>query len=219
MAREKEPVIEIDDLAPKTTIAGYRATWKANGVVAHAELLPLQDQPARGFVLDLYTSNESARPMGKRQQERADELIPLVKARMLDAMRMAGWQVVGTLDNPPMDIWQHSSRVIASASSLVQGKPQEQDSVTNQEKESKVILVPLRKRDQGTTYQRTITKQQVTLSCSTCGQEVTRTQYPGPISPYCDACAKEVEKEQTRARVARLRERRREKAVKSLKER
>jgi len=49
MAQKQQPKIEIEDLQPKDTLAGYRATWQEGGLIASAYLEPLNDQPARGF--------------------------------------------------------------------------------------------------------------------------------------------------------------------------
>ncbi len=199
-AHQKLPIVEIDDLQPDWSIKGFKASWKESGLVAYAYLMPLQDEPARGYVLEYSYDSEKqpGRRLTDRQIDQGTTLVSRVRARMLDAMHWAGWQVVGKQETG-RDIWQHSSR-------LVQDKPQEQDSVTDQGK-SKAITVPISAGRQSTSYTRTITARDVTFTCSRCGQEVTKVQFPGPTPRYCDTCAKEVEREKTRARVARLRER------------
>ncbi|MFL5624274.1 MAG: hypothetical protein ACJ788_01600 [Ktedonobacteraceae bacterium] len=199
-AHQKLPIIEIDDLQPDWSIKGFKASWKENGLVAYAYLMPLQDQPSRGYVLEYSYDSEKqpGRRLTDRQIDQGTTLVSRIRARMLDAMRWAGWQVVGKQETG-RDIWQHSSR-------LVQDKPQELDTVTDQGK-SRAITVPAGAGRQSTGYTRTITARDVTFTCSRCGQEVTKVQFPGPTPRYCDTCAKEVEREKTRARVARLRER------------
>src|SRR5258708_15012633 len=193
-------IVEIDDLQPDWSIKGFKASWKESGLVAYAYLMPLQDEPARGYVLEYSYDSEKqpGRRLTDRQIDQGTTLVSRVRARMLDAMHWAGWQVVGKQETG-RDIWQHSSR-------LVQDKPQEQDSVTDQGK-SKAITVPISAGRQSTSYTRTITARHVTFTCSQCGQQVTKVQFPGPTPRYCDTCAKEVDREKTRARVARLRDR------------
>lgn len=205
-AHQKLPIIEIDDLQPDWSIKGFKATWKENGLVAYAYLMPLQDQPARGYVLEYSYDSEKqpGRRLSDRQIDQGTTLVSRVRARMLDAMHWAGWQVIGKQDTG-RDIWQHSSRVISSLQ--VQDKPQEQDTVTPDQGKSKAITVPAGAGRQSISYTRTITARDVTYTCSRCGQEVTKGQFPGPTPRYCDPCAKEVEREKTRARVARLRDR------------
>jgi hypothetical protein len=56
------------------------------------------------------------------------------------------------------------------------------------------------------TYTRTITTKSITFRCAHCGNTVTQERYPSRKPMYCtDLCKKEVEKEQTRLRVQRLR--------------
>lgn len=217
-AHQKLPNIEIDDLQPDWSIKGFKASWKENGLVAYAYLMPLQDQPARGYVLEYSYDSEKqpGRRLTERQIDQGTTLVSRIRARMLDAMHWAGWQVVGKQETG-RDIWQHSSRVTPTLprtpgqqeqdSVTDQGKPQEQDSVTPQRRDRVLSISGKAEGRQSASYTRVITARDVTFTCSRCGQEVTKVQFPGPTPRYCDPCAKEVEREKTRARVARLRER------------
>jgi len=69
--------------------------------------------------------------------------------------------------------------------------------------QQKILQVPA--REKVAAYRRTITASDVTYTCARCKQEVTKSLFPGRMPLYCDVCAKEVEREKTRARVARLR--------------
>ena len=110
-------------------------------------------------------------------------------------MVRAGWVTVEAQLETRKNIWQHSSRVEASrASDQDQG---------DQAKERRVLAVPA--REKVAAYRRTITAQDVTYTCARCSQEVTKALFPGRTPLYCDDCAKEVEREKTRARVTRLR--------------
>ena len=63
-------------------------------------------------------------------------------------------------------------------------------------------------------YTRTIQTRQITFKCAYCGARVTQQRYPSPKPMYCtDTCRKEVEKEQTRLRVKRLRAERKKASV------
>src|SRR5260221_12980613 len=160
---EKLPVIEIDDLQPDWSIKGFRATWKESGLVAYADLLPLQDQPTRGYVLEYGFDSEKqpGRRLTDRQIDQGTTLVSRVRARMLHEMHWAGWQVVGKQETG-RDIWQHASRVTATVSTPGQ---QELVSVTDQGK-SKAITVPANAGRQSTSYTRTIIARDVTVTCS-----------------------------------------------------
>lgn len=203
-AHQKLPIIEIDDLQPDWSIKGFKASWKESGLVAYAYLMPLQDQPTRGYVLDCNYDSEKqpGRRLTDRQIDQGTTLVSRLRARMLEAMTSAGWQVVGKLDNGK-DIWQHASRVTPG----YQVQPQEQDSVTPQQRDRVLSISGKAEGRQSAGYTRVITARDVTFTCSRCGQEVTKVQFPGPTPRYCDTCAKETEREKTRARVARLRDR------------
>src|SRR5258708_1430353 len=207
-AHQKLPIIEIDDLQPDWSIKGFKASWKENGLIAYAYLMPLQDQPARGYVLE-YSYNSEKQPgrrLTDRQIDQGTTLVSRIRARMLDAMHWAGWQVVGKQETG-RDIWQHASRVTSTSSTPDQGKPQEQDSVTPQQRDRVLSISGKSEGRQSAGYTRVIQARDVTFTCSRCGQEVMKVQFPGPTPRYCDPCAKEVEREKTRARVARLRAR------------
>ncbi|MEO7022525.1 MAG: hypothetical protein ABI234_20415 [Ktedonobacteraceae bacterium] len=113
MARgeEKQPEIQIDDLRPKETIAGYRATWKEYGVVTYAELLPIDDIPVRGFMLECEYSTATGRAAGPRQKELGPTLVTHIRKRMVEAMRSAGWKEIGGQTGTRKSIWQHSSQI------------------------------------------------------------------------------------------------------------
>lgn len=60
------------------------------------------------------------------------------------------------------------------------------------------------------TYQRLMQTKPVTFVCESCHQKVTQQRYPGPMPRYCsEPCKQEAIREQTRARVQRLRAKRR----------
>jgi hypothetical protein len=60
------------------------------------------------------------------------------------------------------------------------------------------------------TYQRLMQTKPITFICDWCHQEVTQQRYPGPRPRYCsEQCKQEATREQTRARVQRLRAKRR----------
>ncbi len=64
-------------------------------------------------------------------------------------------------------------------------------------------------RGQTTAYERTIKAREMTFQCACCRNTTTQERYPSPKPLYCsDICKKQAEKEQTRLRVQRLRERR-----------
>lgn len=317
MAQEKKPIIEIEDLQPKDTLAGYRATWQERGLIAYAELVPIDDQPARGFILECGYNTASGREPGNRQIDTGTTLTSRVRSYMLEAMRGAGWEEIGR-EASGRPIWQHVSRIAAASPALQDQAAQKiriddlqpnkesywahwiEDDIQcsiilkalysndpargfkmenwyigrksssrplSKEKQKiadnrafwirhrfmlaledagwsqiddiwhftgrrvaqvsrtatsapalqveqdqdqagaryrqKTLLVPA--REQVKSYRRTITASEVTYTCARCGDQVTKVLYPGAAPRYCDDCAKEVTREKTRARVARLR--------------
>lgn len=59
-------------------------------------------------------------------------------------------------------------------------------------------------------YTREIATRSVTFACQWCGRTVTQHRFPGPLPAYCsDTCKADAQREQTRQRVRRYRERQR----------
>ncbi len=57
-------------------------------------------------------------------------------------------------------------------------------------------------------YERTVRTKEVTWVCAQCGKQVKQWRYPGPLPRYCgEECSREAQRDQTRARVQRLRAR------------
>ncbi len=59
---------------------------------------------------------------------------------------------------------------------------------------------------------RLVGKREVTFTCQRCKQQVTQWRFPGPTPKYCETCQPIVQREKTRARVKRVRDRRQGKA-------
>lgn len=182
-AHEKKPIIQTEDLQPKSSIAGYRFTWQEHGLIAWAELEPIDDQPGRGFLLTWGYDTVSGREPGQRQIDQGTTLVSKVRDLIIGQMVLAGWVTVGALERK--NIWQHRSRIKAAGHT------------------SRVLSISAREKVKG--YKRTITANPVTFTCSCCGHKVTREVFPGAKPQYCDDCALKVKREKTRARVARLR--------------
>lgn len=214
-AREKQPKIVTEDLQPKDTIAGYKFTWEERGLRAWADLLPVEDQPARGFILECSYDTVSGRDPSNRQIDLGTTLTSNVRELMLGQMARAGWREIGRNDQR-RTIWQHSSRITASSASeqdqpapvpvkkaSVKRKGNQAAPFAPVGQASRTLLVPAREKVSG--YKRTITASDVTYTCVKCGDQVTKALFPGATPQYCDNCALEVKREKTRARVQRLR--------------
>lgn len=193
---EKKPTIITENLQPKSTIAGYKFTWQERGLLAWSELLPINDRPARGFILEAGYDTLSGREPGARQIDLGTTLTGNVRELMLGQMALAGWREIGR-DEKRRPIWQHESRIAAPASSAP-ALQEKQDQAPR-----KTLYVPARERV--TSYKRTITASDVTYTCARCKNDVTKSLFPGATPLYCDICAAEVKREQTRKRVRRLR--------------
>lgn len=115
MVQTKQPKTTIDDLQPKDTLGGYRATWQERTLTAYAYLNPIEDQPARGFILECtYEHMQPGRRLSDKQMDQGTTLTSRVRSFMLDAMRRAGWKEIGE-DDRHRPIWQHISRIASSA--------------------------------------------------------------------------------------------------------
>lgn len=71
------------------------------------------------------------------------------------------------------------------------------------EEHTKRLTVAASERE---SYERTIVAQPVSVTCAICGKEEIRMLYPGRVPLYCEPCAKQMEKEKTKERVANWRE-------------
>ncbi|MGH2479603.1 MAG: hypothetical protein ACRDHW_08115 [Ktedonobacteraceae bacterium] len=215
MAHKHAPIIEIENLQPKTTIAGYHVTWQEGSLIAYADLLPIDDQPARGFVLECGYNTATGRDPGNRQIDQGTTLTSKVRELMLTQMVCAGWRDISTNGR---SIWQHITQIPAEVGRVQdQGKQHELVSVTSDQAaqiapgrqlRSRVLSIPAKAgRRQSAGYSRTITALDVTFTCVRCGKPEVRSQFPGGRPPrFCLDCVKIVEREQTKRRVARLRE-------------
>ncbi len=130
-----------------------------------------------------YERIQGGQARGVRQEELGAELARKLRERMKTEMRAAGWQVV-TQTREGQEIWQYKP------------KPARLSSAQNV-----------------TTTQATVTRtaRNVSFTCQVCGKDTTQLRMPGPRPRYCsDTCKETDEREKTRARVGRLRERQRE---------
>lgn len=222
MAYPTEPQIEIDDLhlLDNGLTKSYKATWQEGNMIAYAWLEPIKDQPARGYELTTAYHTVSGREPGPRQREQGEQVSTKLRERMTKRMIDAGWQPIPV---PGIGAaWQHESRlkrvdlVIQKKAAPVKAARQVEEVITAHQAEQKAArqveqrtLQVSERSGEGRRnikgYKRTITATPVTYTCERCKREATRTVYPGKRPQYCDACAVEVKREKTRARVARLR--------------
>ncbi len=151
--------------------------------------------------------------LGSRQEQRARALRNELLAQVKTAVVKARWQISDSLGftayKSPLRNAVLRKSVTPSKATQPTAKPvpyQEgnahvQDSVTTLPKKD-----GSRQEITVGTYTRTITTKSITFRCAHCGNTVTQERYPSRKPMYCtDTCKKEVEKEQTRLRVQRLR--------------
>jgi hypothetical protein len=199
MARERQPEIHIDDLHPIEDgfVHAYWGTWKELGMIAHAHLDAINDNPRRGYRLDCGYRRESERGrMGQRQEELGAELVRNLRPHMETEMRAAGWQVVAKT-NEGRDIWQHQPGAqLQSQSTPAQPVDLEQESGIAPGDQENDISAQSQTR---IVYTRTIT-----FICQWCRQEVTEQRFPSHTPLYCSkpACKKEATRVKSRERTA-----------------
>ncbi len=192
MVRGKQAEISIDDFHPRNDgfVQTYKGVWKEWGMIATAWLASVErDHFPRGlFLRDAYELSSTYERIqggparGARQEELGAELARKLRERMKTEMRAAGWQVIAQT-REGRDIWQHKPRRVSPDTMPV------------------------------TTTQVTVTRtaRNVSFTCQVCGKDTTQLQMPGPRPRYCsDTCKKEGERANTRARVGRLRARKKE---------
>ncbi len=237
MALQKKPAaLPGEDLQPSS--AGYRATWREQGMEVSASLVPEACAPSLGFVLEISCDNEpDPGPMSQGQTERAETSFWRIKTQAKEALIAAGWLVVGRLGNPPHEVWQHQDRLwgprsvqeredlLAQLASL--GQEQTSGAATdnkhplqvapeNSQAPSNVDEVygdkEARERALSSgsppALGRLVKAKSIAFACARCATQTQATCYPGAQPQYCEPCALIVRREKTRARVQKLRHKR-----------
>ncbi len=210
------PTVVIDDLTlPPITPAMrarfesprvYRAEAVQGDVKAVIQIRPYKDPSyPGGYLLDEQIDRvDTFAPgaMGKRQKERGQALLTELRGRVHARLLTAGWVKRWTTEGG-VTLWFYTRPLEDPASAQVSRKP----STPAPAAPTRVLTILPKEGRQG--YQRTIAAQPVLFTCSRCGQETTKVQFPGRTPRYCETCAPIVTREQTRARVQRLRRMRR----------
>lgn len=230
-AHEKQPIIQIDDLAPITTLGGYHASCQEGMLTAHAWLNPVNDQPARGYALEYtYNHKQLNRQLSDKQIDTCTTLVSKLRSELEERLQRAGWREIAR-PNPGQSIWQHESRMtpalrpkgedgLAKArrklDKVIATHKAEQDQesaiasslqVEQERKQESVIsqkkIVEVKKTSSRARapYTREISAKVITFSCSRCHKQVRVEKYPGKIF-YCEECAPIVKREKTKVRVA-----------------
>ncbi len=114
MAQSKHPVISIDDLQPNDSPAGYRATWQEGRLIAYAQLLPLDGDPGRGYVLECNYDTATGREPTDKQIDAGTTLTSNVRELMTGQLVQAGWRMVDTHQAIRKYLWHHTSRPVVS---------------------------------------------------------------------------------------------------------
>ena len=108
---------------PWTEPRAYRAAVEVSGVKAHIQLRWRDGERQRsqpdvwreppGYVMDRRTSRTDERYgiMGRKQEERAKALLPLLEAEVRSALYVTGWRVIGT-SHFNGDIWRYFGHAI-----------------------------------------------------------------------------------------------------------
>ncbi len=92
--------------------ACYRATWRAQGLIIEAFLVPAPEAPTHGWVLEMRCAR-AAGP-GKLSQHEvavADTLLPRLRHDLSQTLLAAGWLVIGQLGDPPRAVGNHANRL------------------------------------------------------------------------------------------------------------
>src|SRR5258708_21231534 len=204
-ARKTQPIIEIDDLQPDWSIKSFKAFWQERGLIAYAYLEPIDDQPARGYVLETTYRTVSGKEPGPRQREQGAVLASKVREMMKSEMIDAGWQPY-PVPGISHGVWQHSSRVTASSASaqgdqaaqtssapesqLEQDQPAAQPAREYKVYGSKEAREAARESGAAPAYTRVVSLKTITFRCARCGSTVAGDHLPGAKPERCKPCAK-----------------------------
>jgi hypothetical protein len=149
------------------------------------------------------------------QSERGWALARLLSERLKAALVVAGWQDAGTNYEGRL-LWRFVGPPASEQPPLLpltevpaQPPKRQRKKVSTPTPIPVASQVVTQTRAHGlAAYQRTIQMQSVTFTCAQCGQTITRLRYPGKICYCSKECQQEAKRVQTRARVQRLRARR-----------
>jgi hypothetical protein len=97
---------------PEPPRACYRVVWREQDVIAEASLVPVPEEPTRGWVLETRCAC-AAGPgkLGKRQQAIADRSCTRLRQELSQALPAAGWLVIGRLGDPRRAVWGHANQL------------------------------------------------------------------------------------------------------------
>lgn len=228
-----------EDVQPKPTSAGYRATWHEQGMEVSACLVPEACAPSLGFVLEISCHHEPDPGQTRAgQPQQASACFSRIQRQTREVLIAAGWLVVGRLGSPPHEVWQHQDRlwgqrsvqerqdlfaqlasIGAQPTSEAAAGNQPIDQVTQESSQppSKVYVVygdkeaRERARESGAppAYSRWVKARIIPFSCARCGTQTQVPCYPGAKPQYCESCVVIVRREHTRTRVQKFRDKKR----------
>ncbi len=220
MAREKQPIIHIDDLhlVDDGFVHAYKATWQEAGVIAtwYLDVVDRDHWQPDHYLKHAYELEGSARAasgrqLGTIQDETGSLLLRELKTQMLAAMIDVGWQQVDTTnEGQPIYQYRPAPRVAPRTSEWEPGRKETADPSADQvePRQTRVYEVygseEARKSGSPPAYSRKVALKKVVFQCAVCGQTVTEDHLPGQKPSYCQS--KTCQREAVRLRVARSRE-------------
>ena len=225
MAREKKPLISIDNLHPANDgfIHAYQATWQEAGMIAtwYLDVVDRDHWQPDHYLEDAYelsgsTRTVSGRPSGAIQDETASLLLHELKTQMLAAMTDAGWlQVDTTNEGQPIYQYRPAPTLVARHQEWNRDDIAGLSTAPEEPSSTRVYEVygseDARKSGSPPAYSRKVALKKVVFRCAICGQTVAEDHLPGQKPRYC--ANKACQREAVRLRVVRSREKKQRPSV------
>jgi hypothetical protein len=145
---------------------------------------------------------------GSYPRQGAEKVTPLEDSLLLQAFPANLWQAIGKDLEAAVD---PDAKLLRVRRKRQVGSAKEQQRAAETTRVAVIGDEEARARGAAPAFQRTRATREITFKCAWCTQTVTQQRYPSPKPMYCsDTCEQEAQREKTRIRVQRLREKRRD---------
>lgn len=145
---------------------------------------------------------------GAYPRQGAEKVLPLDERLLLQAFPANRWQAIGKDLEAAVD---PDAKLLRVRRQRKVGSAQEQHWAAETQRVAVIGDEEAHVRGAAPAFQRTRRTREMTFTCAWCRQAATQHRYPSPKPMYCSkTCEQEAQREKTRIRVQRLREKRRD---------